>query len=67
MRWAMPKKTLDDRQKELQELLRTREGREELEALATRYSAASGRARVGKTSLITYILVHERERGMVEG
>lgn len=63
----MPKKTLNQRQAELQPLLATREGREQLEALAARYHAASGRIRVEGTSLITYILVHERERGLIEG
>jgi hypothetical protein len=63
----MPTKTLEQRQKELQALLRTLEGREQLEALATRYYAANGRIRVEGTSLITYILVHERERGLIEG
>ena len=43
------------------------EGREQLEALATRYHAANGRIRVEGTSLITYILVHEREQGLIEG
>jgi hypothetical protein len=46
------KKTLQERQAEL-------------EALATRYHAATGRARYEGTSLITYILVHERERGLI--
>ena len=63
----MTKKRLNQRQAELQSLLATREGREELEALATRYYAANGRIRVEGTSLITYILVHEREKGLVEG
>ena len=63
----MPKKTLNQRQAELQPLLATREGRAELEALALRYYAASGRIRVEGTSLITYLLVHERERGLIEG
>jgi hypothetical protein len=63
----MTKKTLNQRQAELQPLLATREGREQLEALATRYYAASGRIRAEGTSLITYILVHERERGLIEG
>ena len=63
----MTKKTLNQRQAELQPLLATREGREELEALATRYYAANGRIRVEGTSLLTYILVHEREKGLVEG
>jgi hypothetical protein len=63
----MTKKRLNQRQAELQPLLATRKGREELEALATRYYAANGRIRVEGTSLITYILVHEREKGLVEG
>jgi hypothetical protein len=62
----MPTKTLDERQRELQALLRTREGRDELEALAIRYQAANGRARYEGTSLITYILVHEREKGLIQ-
>jgi hypothetical protein len=63
----MPAKTLTQRQAELQPLLATREGREELEALASRYYAASGQIRVEGTSLITYILVHERARGLIQG
>jgi hypothetical protein len=59
------KKTLQERQTELQTLLKTREGQAELEALATLYYAATGRARYEGTSLITYILVHERERGLI--
>jgi hypothetical protein len=62
----MAKKTLNQRRAELQPLLATRDGREELEALATRYYAASGRARFEGTSLVTYILVHERERGLID-
>ena len=60
-------KTLEQRQAELRALLATLEGREELEALATRYYAVSGRIRVEGTSLVTYILVHERERGLIAG
>jgi len=63
----MAKKTLNQRRAELQPLLATRDGREELEALATRYYAASGRARFEGTSLLTYNLAHERERGLIEG
>jgi hypothetical protein len=64
----MPKaKTLAIRQKELQALLTTPSGRAELERLAARYAAASGRLRPARTSLITYIVVHERERGRVAG
>ena len=58
-------KTLEQRQAELRALLATLEGREELETLATRYYAVSGRIRVEGTSLVTYILVHERERGLI--
>jgi len=60
-------KTLDVRQKELQTLLTTPSGRLELERLAARYAAASGGLRPARTSLITYIVVHERERGLVAG
>lgn len=60
-------KTLDVRQKELQGLLVTPAGRTELEELAARYATSSGRIRPSRTSLITYILVHERERGLIDG
>jgi hypothetical protein len=60
-------KTLPVREKELQSLLATPEGRAELEALAARYYAAGGRARQARASLVTYILVHERERGLIDG
>ena len=61
------KKTLPQREKELQALLATREGRAELESLAARYGEANGRVRPVKTSLVTYIIVHEREKGLIEG
>jgi hypothetical protein len=61
------KKPLQQREKELQALLATDEGRAELEGLASRYGAQGGRARPGKTSVVTYILVHERERGLIAG
>jgi hypothetical protein len=60
-------KTLQEREKELQALLATSVGQAELEALANRYSTAGGRARLPRTSVITYILVHERERGLIDG
>jgi hypothetical protein len=63
----MQTKTLQQREKELQVLLLTPQGQAELEALASRYYAAGGRGRPARTSVITYILVHERERGMIEG
>jgi hypothetical protein len=58
-------KTRQQRELELQSLLATPQGREELQALAARYAAVSGRVRPPKTSVITYILVHERQRGLV--
>jgi hypothetical protein len=61
------KKTLTQRQDELQTLLATPAGREELEELAARYAEASSRVRAGRTSVLTYILVHERERGLIDG
>ncbi|HEV3081343.1 MAG TPA: hypothetical protein VGY66_16295 [Gemmataceae bacterium] len=56
-----PAKTLQQRERQLQSLLGTPEGQEELQELASRYSAASGKVRPAGTSIITYILVHERE------
>jgi hypothetical protein len=60
-----PKKTLSQREKELQALLATTAGREELQEMALRYHTANGRLRPAKTSVITYILVHERMQGLV--
>jgi hypothetical protein len=59
-------KTLAEREKELQALLRTAEGKVQLEALATRYHASGGRPRLPGTSIVTYILVSERERGLIQ-
>jgi hypothetical protein len=60
-------KTLQQRQAELQALLATPQGRAELEELASSYSAAGGRVRPWGTSVITYILVHERQMGLISG
>ena len=60
-----PKKNLPQRERELQSLLATPEGRDELQELASRYSAASGKVRPEGASIITYILVYERERGLI--
>jgi len=60
-----PKKTLQQREKELQTLLATSAGRTELQELESRYHEASNRLRPSKASAITYILVHERERGLI--
>lgn len=59
-------KNLHDREKELQALISTREGRAELELLAFQYQEG-GRPRPPRTSIITYILVHEREKGLIAG
>ena len=60
-------KTRLEREKELQALMGTAEGREELEALARRYQTEGGRVRPERTSIITYVLVHERQLGLVVG
>jgi hypothetical protein len=60
-----PKKTLSERENELRSLLVTPAGRKELEGMASRYSVASGRSRAAGASVVTYILVHERVRGMI--
>lgn len=61
------KKTLPEREKELRTLLASQAGRAELEELAARYAASGRRLRPGGTSLVTYILVCERERGLIDG
>jgi hypothetical protein len=61
-----PKKTLPEREYELRLLLATPAGREHLESLASQYSAASGKFKVAGTSTITYILVHERDQGLIQ-
>ena len=60
-----PKKTRLEREKELQTLLGSQAGKAELEALADRYAASGRRIRPVGTSLVTYILVCERERDMI--
>jgi hypothetical protein len=60
-------KTLKEREKELQALLATREGKAQLEALADHYYARGGRSRPPRTSLVTYLIVHEREQGLIVG
>src|SRR5438876_12124074 len=60
---ASPKKTLPQREAELRTMLATAEGRADLEALAARYAAHGGGVRHG--SVVTYILIHERTRGLI--
>ena len=62
-----PKSTLPEREKELQALLATAAGRKELQELECRYQAAGARLRPARMSVITYLLVHEREHGLIRG
>ncbi len=59
--------TLQEREKELRALLVTPAGRIQLEELASRYYAAGGELRPARTSVITYILVHEKAKGLISG
>ncbi len=60
-------KTLQQREKELTLLMASLAGRAELAELAARYHATSGRPRPARTSVITYILIHEREHSLIVG
>ena len=60
------KKTHQDREKELRSLLATQTGREEIQELASRYCRVSGKLKPAGTSVITYIVVYEREQGLIE-
>jgi hypothetical protein len=62
---VLQKKTLRQREAELQALLADPAGRQELQKLESRYGAASDRLKPAHTSIITYLLVHERERGII--
>jgi len=62
----MPQKTtFQQREKELQTLLATPTGRKELQDLASRYATLSGKLRPPGKSAVTFILVYERERGLM--
>lgn len=61
----LEKKTLQDREKELQGLLSTPAGRREVDDLASRYAEKSGKLHPPGKSSITYILVYERELGLI--
>jgi hypothetical protein len=63
----MTKKTLLQRERELQALLATPAGKKELEELEARYRAGGGRARATNTSVVTHLLVHERNAGLLAG
>jgi hypothetical protein len=60
-----PPKTLQQREKELQSLLATPAGQRELSELEDRYQTASAMLKPHGTSAITYILVHERNQGLI--
>jgi hypothetical protein len=59
------RKTMQEREKQLQDILTTPEGRARLQELAERYSATGGRVRPERTSVITFILVYERENRLI--
>ncbi len=61
------KKSLREREIELQTLLASNTGREELRVLASHYSAGNGRVKPEGASVVTYILVYEREHGLIAG
>lgn len=58
-------KTLRQRELELRSLLADAAGQQQLQELVSQYHAVSGNPRPARTSLITYILVHERQRGLI--
>jgi hypothetical protein len=60
-------KTVQERETELRNLLATQAGRAELEELAVRYAANGGRIWPTGRSVVTYIIVHERQSGLVRG
>ena len=60
-------KTLRMREKELRALLTTPEGRQAIEELTAQYTAQSGKGKPERPSAITYILVHERGKGLIDG
>lgn len=62
-----PQITLRERETELQALLANRAGRATLEELASRYATRNGRVWSKGTSVVTFILVYEREHGLLSG
>jgi hypothetical protein len=59
------KKTLEQRQKELQSMLANPASRKELLELVSKYHQAGGKLKPPNSSAITYILVYERQRGLI--
>jgi hypothetical protein len=62
-----PKKTLLQREAEMRAMLATPWGRAALRELEARYAASGGGIRSERSSLLTYLLVYERTRGLIEG
>jgi hypothetical protein len=60
-------KTVREREQELRALMATPAGRETLDALAAHYGSQAGGYRPGRSSVITYIIVCERTRGLIAG
>ena len=58
-------KTLAERERELQAFMSAPEGPDRLDRIADGYRNDGGRARPPHSSVITYILVHERESGLI--
>jgi hypothetical protein len=62
-----PTKTMREREKELQLQLQTPKGSAELEDLAGRYAELPASPRRNGPSVITFILICEREQGLILG
>jgi hypothetical protein len=60
-----PAKTLSEREKELQALLATPLGRAQLRDLQSKYETEGGRLNPVGKSVISDILVREREKGLI--
>jgi hypothetical protein len=58
-------KTLPEREKELQSMLTTTIGRAQLRDLKDKYEADRGMPNPIGKSVISFILVHEREKGLI--
>ena len=59
------KKTLRTRENELRVLLASPAGQQELQQLDVSLSRSEWQAQTATASAITYILVHEREQGLI--
>lgn len=57
--------TFQQRKEVLQALAATPVGRNELDVLASQYQTESGKPRPESTPVLTYILLHEQEQGLI--